>query len=159
MPMIQELNDNLKRQTALYDELKNFAQLKQQALIKNDLHEIEAITLREEQLIMEAARLEKERLQWAEEIAKLFGKTPEEITLSELSERFPELSEVKKELEKVLSGLKEVNELNNQLLQQAIKIVELSLNVISAPVQSNVYNRPGEKETEHNPLRLIDKSV
>jgi len=159
VPEIKKLHDNLKRQALLYHELKDYAQRKQKALVENDLHSIEAITVREEQLIMEASNLEKERLLWAEQIAKSLGKVPEDITLSELAERFPELNDVKADLEEVLTNLREINDLNTQLIKQAIKVVELSIDLISAPVQSNVYNRPGEKEAEHSPLRFIDKSV
>ncbi|NMA68968.1 MAG: flagellar protein FlgN, partial [Desulfitobacterium sp.] len=81
MPEIKKLHDNLKRQVLLYQELKNYAQRKQQALVENNLQGIEAITVREEQLIMEAASLERERLVWAEQIAQRLGKAPEEIIL------------------------------------------------------------------------------
>lgn len=160
MPEIKMLHNNLKRQALLYQELKDYAQRKQQALVKNDLQGIEAITVREEQLIMETSLLENERLLWAEKIAGRLGKAPEDITLSELAERFPELTEVKVDLEEVLSNLQELNELNTQLLKQAIKVVDLSLSLMTSQPQNNVYNRPGEKESEQkNPLRFIDKSI
>ena len=160
MPEILQLNDNLKRQAALYNELKIYAQQKQQALIKNDLHTIEALTLREEQLILEASRLEKERLQWAEGIAKQLGKSPESITLSELAEHFPELKEVKKEMESVLTNLKEVNDLNTELIKQAIKVVDLTLSLITAQPQGTVYGRPGGKENEpKKDVHFLDRSI
>lgn len=160
MPEIKQLNENLKRQATLYSELRKFAEHKQQALVKNDLHEIEAITVREEQLLLEASRLEKERLLWAEQISLLLGKAPENITLSELAERFPELLEVRIELENVLKNLKEVNELNTQLLKQAIKIVDLTLGMIAAQPQGTVYGRPGGKENEQkNNVHFLDRSI
>lgn len=160
MPEIKQLNENLKRQATLYSELKIYAEQKQQALIKNDLHTIEVLTVREEQLILEASRLEKERLQWAEQIAERLGKTPENITLSELAERFPELTEVKKDMESVLTKLKEVNELNTQLLKQAIKVVDLTLGLITAQPQGAVYGRPGGKENEQKSnVHFLDRSI
>ena len=160
MPNIVHLNENLKRQAALYSELKNFAQLKQQALVKNDLHEIEAITVREEQLIMEAASLEKDRLQWAERIAEDLGKTSENITLSELAERFPELTGVKTELENVLTNLREVNEMNTQLIKQAMKVVDLTLGLLTAQPTGSTYGRPGGKENEpKSTVRFLDRSI
>lgn len=160
MPEIKKLHENLKRQVLLYQELKNYAQRKQQALVENNLQGIEAITVREEQLIMEAASLENERLLWAEQIAQRLGKAPEEIILSELAERFPELNKVKADFEEVLTSLQELNDLNTQLLKQAIQVVDLSLSLMTTQPQTNVYNRPGEKEVEpKNPLRFIDKSI
>lgn len=160
MPDILQLNDNLKRQAALYSELKIYAEQKQQALIKNDLHTIEALTLREEQIILEASRLEKERLQWAEKIANHLGKSPENITLSELAEHYPELIEVKKEMDSVLKNLKEVNDLNTQLIKQAIKVVDLTLGLMTSQPQGTVYGRPGEKENEpKSNVRFLDRSI
>lgn len=160
MPEIQHLNDNLKSQARLYSELKQLAEVKQQALVKNNLHELEAVTVREEQLFMEAARLEKERLMWAEQIAREMGKSPESITLVELAERYPQLKEVKADLENVITNLKETHELNNQLLKQAIKVVDITLGVLTAQPSGNLYNRPGKKESEStNSIRFLDKSI
>ena len=160
MPEIQQLNDNLKTQARIYSELKQLAELKQQALVKNSLHELEAVTVREEQLLMEAARMEKERLLWAEQISVLMGKPPEKITLTELAERYPQLKEVKMDLERVLTNLKEVHELNSELLKQAIKVVDITLGVLTVQPSGNLYNRPGKKESEPtNSVRFLDKSI
>ncbi|AGA70322.1 FlgN protein [Desulfitobacterium dichloroeliminans LMG P-21439] len=160
MPEIKQLNENLKRQAALYEELKMFAEYKQQALVNNNLHEIEAATVREEQLIMEASRLEKERLLWAEQIAREIGKAPENITLSELAERFPELTGVKTELDNVLTNLRQVNELNTQLLKQAIKVIDLTLGLMTAQPNGSTYVRPGGKENEpKSNVHFLDRSI
>jgi flagellar biosynthesis/type III secretory pathway chaperone len=160
VPHIQQLNDNLKAQAGIYKELKQLAELKQQALVKNNLQELEAITVREEQLIMAAAKLEKERLVWAEWVAQLIGKPSEKITLVELAERYPQLSDVRTELESVLAGLKEVHELNTELLKQAIKIVDFTLSMLTAQPSGSIYNRPGKKETEpQSSVRFLDKSI
>jgi flagellar biosynthesis/type III secretory pathway chaperone len=160
VPEIQHLNENLKIQARLYSELKQLAEVKQQALVKNNLHELEAVTVREEQLLLEAARLEKERLMWAEQIAQEMGKSPENITLVELAERYPQLKEVKADLENVITNLKEAHELNNQLLKQAIKVVDITLGVLTAQPSGNLYNRPGKKESEPtNSVRFLDKSI
>jgi flagellar biosynthesis/type III secretory pathway chaperone len=160
VPEIKQLNENLKTQASIYNDLKHLAELKKQALVKNNLIELEAVTVREEQLLLEAARLEKERLYWAEQIAHSMGKPPEEITLSELAERYPELQEVKTDLENVITNLKEVHELNTQLLKQAIKVVDVTLGVLTTQPSGNLYQRPGKKESEpRNAIRFLDKSI
>lgn len=160
MPEIQYLNSNLKSQAHIYSELKQLADFKQRALVKNNLQELEAVTVREEQLLLEAARLEKERLLWAEQIAQTLGKPPENITLTELAERYPQLQDVKIELEEVITNLKKVHELNTQLLQQAVKVLNVTLGMITTSQTGNQYNRPGQKE--NNPsqvVRFLDKSI
>lgn len=159
VPEIKQLNENLQQQAALYQELKQYAQKKQQALLRNDLQEIEATTIREEQLLLEATRLEKERLLWTERAARYLGKAPETITLKELAERFPELTDVRAELENVVMNLKEVNELNNQLLKQAMKVTNLTVSIMTAQPNGSTYNRPGEKENESKTVRFLDRSI
>ena len=159
VPEIKQLNENLQQQAALYQELKQYAQKKQQALLRNDLQEIEATTIREEQLLLEATRLEKERLLWTERAARYLGKAPETITLKELAERFPELTDVRAELENVVMNLKEVNELNNQLLKQAMKVTNLTVSIMTAQPNGSTYNRPGEKESESKTVRFLDRSI
>ncbi len=159
VPEIKQLNENLKKQAALYQEIKDYAQKKQQALLRNDLQEIEATTIREEQLLLEASRLEKERLLWTERAARHLGKGPESITLKELAERFPELTDVRVELENVVMNLKEVNELNNQLLKQAMKVTNLTVSIMTAQPNGSTYNRPGEKESESKAVRFLDRSI
>ena len=159
VPEIKQLNENLQQQAALYQELKQYAQKKQQALLRNDLQEIEATTIREEQLLLEATRLEKERLLWTERAARYLGKAPETMTLKELAERFPELTDVRAELENVVMNLKEVNELNNQLLKQAMKVTNLTVSIMTAQPNGSTYNRPGEKESESKTVRFLDRSI
>lgn len=161
MPEIQQqLNENLKSQARIYGDLKHLAELKQQALVKNNIHEIEAVTVREEQLLLEAARLEKERLLWAEQIAQRMGKPADKITLTELAQRYPELQDVKVELENVITNLKEVHELNTQLLKQAIKVVDITLGMLTTQPNQTVYHRPGKKESEPTQvIRFLDKNI
>lgn len=156
--VLQSLKDNLKRQVTLYEEFNAQEKNKQKALLQNNLQEIEAITAREEQLLLEAGRLEKERLLWAEHIGRDFGKAPEELTLAELAEHFPVLEEVRLELERVVCGLKELHEVNTQLLQQAMKIVDFTLGMITYK-EKNTYTHPRHKENEGTKLHLLDRRI
>ncbi|MHB8125591.1 MAG: flagellar protein FlgN [Desulfitobacteriaceae bacterium] len=156
---LQNLNDNLRLQAGVYAALNRFAEQKQQALIKNNLVELEAITVREEQLLLEASRLEKERLLWAEQIGLEMGKPPEDLTLSELAEHFPELREVQIELDNVVKQLSESHELNTQLLQQALKIVNLTASLMTQQ-EDTTYSNPQRKDiTSRSRIHLLDRSV
>lgn len=159
MPEIQQLNDNLKTQVRIYNELKQLAELKQQALVKNNLHELEAVTVREEQLLMEASHLEKERLLWSDQMSQRMEKSAEELTLSELALKYPELNEVKQELEAVVVGLKSVHELNTQLLKQAMNIVNFTVGMLTQH-EKNTYQKPGQRENQgSSTLRFLDQKI
>ena len=157
--VLQNLNNNLRQQVTLYEELNDLEREKQKALIKNDLLEIELITARQEPLILGASRLEKVRLLWAEHIGRDFGKAPEDLTLAELAEHFPILEEVRLDLDRVVGQLQEIHELNAQLLQQGMKVVEFTAGMLTHQ-EKNIYSRPSKKQNEGNQnLHLLDRRI
>lgn len=157
--VLQSLNENLKRQTNVYSELNRLAGLKQQALIKNNLQELEVVTAQEEQILLEGGRLEKERLLWAEQIGREMGKAPEDLTLAELAEHYPELEGVRKDLDNVILRLKEAHEINTELLEQAVKVVNVTLNMLTQE-DKHTYSRPGKEVKDGSKhARILDKSV
>jgi len=151
---LQNLNENLRGQVELYNEALTLEEHKRQALIKNNLQEIESITVQEELLIIKVNRLEKERLLWAQQIGQELGKKPEDLTLIELVEHFPVLEEVCLNLDRVVAQLKEIHEINSQLLQQAMKIVDYSLGLMTHQ-ESSTYTYPGQRENEVNKKRHL----
>lgn len=157
--VLRNLNENLKRQTIVYSELNRLARLKQQALINNNLRDLEAITVQEEQLLLEGGPLERERLLWAEQIGREMGKAPEELTLAEMAERYPELEGVRKDLDHVLSSLREAHEINTELLEQAVKIVNVTVNMLTQE-EKKTYSRPGKEVKDRSEqARILDKNV
>lgn len=154
--VLRSLNDNLKQQVALYEELNVLEKEKQKALIENKLQEIEEITAQEEELLLGASHLEKERLLWAEHIGRNLGKAPEDLTLAELAERFPVLEGVRLDLDNVVGRLQTVHEINAQLLEQSMKIVEFTVGMLTHR-EKNTYTHPNRKENEENrKLHLLD---
>jgi len=156
---LQSLNENLKQQVILYEEFYAQERDKQKALLRNNLQEIEEITVREEQLLFEASRLEKERLLWAEQIGREFGKASEDLTLAELAEHFPVLEGVRLELDRVVGRLQEIHEINAKLLQQAMKVVYFTVGMLTHR-DKNTYTHPSRKENEGNgKLHLLDRRI
>lgn len=151
---LQNLNENLRGQVDLYHEILTLEGHKQKALVENNLQEIESITAQEESLIIKANRFEKERLLWAEQIGRELGKTPEDLTLAELAEHFPDLEGVRHDLDQVVARLKEIHEINSQLLQQAMKIVDYTVGLLTHQ-ESNTYTYPGQREKEDNKKRHL----
>lgn len=152
----QSLNENLKQQVELYNELLTLEGHKKKALIENNILEIEILTGQEETFILKVNQLEKERLLWAEQIGRELGKSPEDLTLAELAHHFPVLDEVCLDLDKVVGQLQEIREINTQLLQQAMKIVDYTLDLMTHQ-ESNTYTYPGQKENDEKKKRhLID---
>lgn len=151
---LQNLNENLKRQVEFYNELLTLEGHKQKALIKNDLQKIESITTQEESIIIKVNPLEKERLLWAEQIGRELEKTPEDLTLAELAEHFPVLEGVRLDLDRVVARLQEIHEINSQLLQQAMKIVDYTVGLLTHQ-QNNTYTYPGQRGNGENTKKQL----
>lgn len=159
MPVIKPLKDNLEKQVQIYCELKNLADIKQKALVANNLQELEAVTVREEQLLLEAAHVEKERLLWIDQMTQKEGKPADELTLSELADRYPEFQDVKRDLETVVTDLQGVNNLNTQLLKQAMNVVNFTVGMLTHQ-DKNIYQKPGQKENQRSgALRILDRKA
>jgi len=157
--LVPELKENLERQVVLYSLLADLADLKQEALIRNSLSELDAVTAREEQLLARTVQLEKERLVWAEQFGQAIGKQPEDITIVELAELYPELAAVRGELEKVIVRLQQLNEVNTLLLQQALSVVNYTVDLITRQ-EETTYSPPGRKNNEEiKRIHLLDHSV
>lgn len=156
LEVLENLNKNLKQQVKLYEKLLSLEERKQKALIENNLQEIDTTTNLEEKLMCEAFLMEKERLQWASSIGRNLGKSPEDLTLADLAECFPSLNEVRCDLDQVVRRLQKIHVINAQLLEQAMKIVEFTVGMLTHQ-EKNIYTYPNRKENEGNQkLHLMD---
>lgn len=157
--VLQNLEDNLKRQVTLYDELNTLEGYKQKALIKSNLPELERLTVQEEQLLIAAGHLENERVLWAEQIGSELGKAPEDLTLAELAEHYPLLQGVRMDLDRSVRSLQEIHEINTQLLQQAMKVLDFTVGMLTHQ-EKNTYHHPtNSKENEGPKLHLLDRRI
>ena len=145
---IQSLKDNLEGQAVVYKQLHALEQEKKDALIKNNIQDIETITAREQKLLRTVNRLEGERLSCVKEVAHALERTPEEMTLAELAESFPVLSGVRADLEQVVWQLREIQSMNAQLLIQAMRVVNYTLDLLTYE-QGNTYG-PADVKTNRS---------
>jgi len=159
--ILNNFEQNLKDQIVCYREITRLEKGKQQALVDNKIQDIEVITAQEEKILLEVSRLEEERLHWAEFFGKQIGKKVEEITLVDLEASFPSLQTVRKELEAEINNLKELHETNTKLLENAVNLVNFTLQSLTDERQ-NTYSNPIEKsgnQQKTKKINLIDKSI
>ncbi len=160
--LANRLETNLQQQLILYKELRETAEKKQQALVANNIKELDAIVAREEVLIMQAAKLEKVRTAMAGEIARELHIPVEEVTLSRLTGEMPQLLPLQNEMEETIRNIQEKHALNTELLNQAMRIVEFSLNLFTRS-DEKTYSRDLQKAEKETPgvkrSFVIDRSV
>ncbi|MFA6808057.1 MAG: flagellar protein FlgN [Eubacteriales bacterium] len=160
---VKELENNLRQQTGLYNDINSLEKKKQHALVFNEIREIEQITAQEEKIVLEIGNLEVKRLYWAEFFSKKLGKSMEEITLAEIVQHYPELGTVQAEIEGEVSKLRDIHETNTKLLQNAINMVNFTVRSITLE-QKKTYSNPADKSGKNQgekkrSISFIDKSV
>ncbi|NLM20932.1 MAG: flagellar protein FlgN [Peptococcaceae bacterium] len=156
--IIKKLGDNLKQQLKLFKKIISLEKAKQQALVENKIQELETVTAQEELILLEVGRLEEERLYWAEFFAQETGKQSEKITLQDLEEVHPSFKDIRIELEKVISEMQSLKEINTKLLKNAISLVNLTINSLTSSSKATYSKNKIEKKM-NNEFFFIDKDV
>lgn len=162
--VLQELIQVLAGLKDVYGRLLSLAHEKQEALVHNDLAAVEAAVAGEEKLVVQVGKLEERRNQLVEALARELGLDQQQLSISRLAEaglgHVAELQGVADELSRVLAELTRVNEQNHQLLQQSLKYLEFTINLLAGQEELPVYQgKEGKQPAERTPARLFDKKV
>ncbi|MCL2204240.1 MAG: flagellar protein FlgN [Defluviitaleaceae bacterium] len=139
--MIDQLIEILGEQNARCEELLGLALEKKDVIVQNDIDALQKITSLENMVISQNNRLERQRITLTADIAEVLGKggqTLDITALIECMEGQPQqapLIAAGEKLRETLTKLKEHNDINQSLIQNALEYVEYSLNVIRTSAQ------------------------
>lgn len=151
--LINELLQVLIDEAGLYDDLIKISGDKKNSIIDNDIDLLKDITCQENTIAGKMQRLEKKRLSIITDIANVLNEKEANITLSSLANIIieqPESEKMKKvalHLKESLSALKELNEQNKVLIENALEYIDFSINVIRSSIDTSpaVYSANGEQ--------------
>lgn len=149
----------MTKMKTLYDLLDNLIQLhkalytlsaqKKDVLIKGNVDELVAITRHEQKLIKGITAAETARIDIVRELSAEKGFALQEGTLAELiklttsAEEKTRLTASRNELTRIVAELRGANELNQQLLEQSLSFVNLTLDLITdSPEDDFIYGNP-----------------
>lgn len=142
--LMEELINTLDAEEKLYGELIPIQQDKTRAIIANDLNALTEIGAREHEIVDQTQHLEHKREQVAMDIATVLNQDAKKMTLDSLvkvlknqPEDQKKLQEVHDRLRTTVMQLKEINEQNEQLLKEAMNMVEFNMNVIRSTRMSS----------------------
>ena len=134
--MMDQLVEILSEQTERYEELLGLAKEKRDVIINNDVESLQKINHLENLVISQNQRLEKKRQALVADMALVLNQKEDDLTLTKMIELM-EGKEEKAPLEKahdsikaVLDELKEINQLNGELIQNALDYIEFSTNLM-----------------------------
>jgi len=146
--MIDQLIDILGEQATRCEELLGLAREKKDVIIQNDIENLQKITSLENMVISQNNRLERQRESLAKDIAEVLGKRGQVMDIAALIEAMagqPQqepLREAGNRIRGILADLKEANETNQMLIQNALDYIEYSLNVVRSAEEMVVPEYP-----------------
>ena len=148
--LMEELITTLHSEFAAYQEMLPVVEKKTQAIISNDLQQLQQITDLEQEAIGKINTLEQKRTGIIANIAVVLNKKASELTLPVLIgllDRQPkeqrELEELHKNMLELLKRLSEVNGHNKNLIEQSLEMISYNMNLIQSAriVPGNNYTK------------------
>jgi len=132
-----------------YISLYDLGLQKKEQLIHNRLLELTATLNAESKLLKRIEQLEKERRILTNQFQESKGLRPiPNVTFTELgrmlirAEEKLQLADVQHRLSGTLEQLKQLNDVNQQLISQSLMFVGYSLDLLAGPVEEVVYQHP-----------------
>jgi flagellar biosynthesis/type III secretory pathway chaperone len=161
---IEQLIIVLRQECDLYKDYLDLAKEKKAAVIKGDIKELDHITKLEQNMIVNMGKVDQIRIAIIGNIL-LEKKVSSVENISELANLIDEPSratilELKDQLGTLLEETKNANELNSELLKQALDYVEYNINLITSaqPTGSAYGNKADEKDLKVRP-NIFDAKI
>ncbi|WP_077214814.1 flagellar protein FlgN [Bacillus dakarensis] len=156
----QSIIQTLQKLTALYKSVNVLAKHKTEMIKTGNIQELNAVIADEKKHILALQKIEKDLLKKAKDYLIQLGVETNSITLSLCIEQSPKtdrisMEKIKVDLEKEIKTLKQKNELNQQLLEQSLQFVNLSLDLLSPNMDSFNYDRPNTVQEYSDDKRSI----
>lgn len=149
--LMDELLEVLEKEEAEYRLLVETSTRKKEVIIKADIQTLEEITGEEQEIAGRIKNMENKRISVMEDMANVLNRKPEELTVDvmiDILQKQPEeqerLAKIRARLKDTLGRMKDINEQNQALINQALEMVEFDLSLVKsirqAPETAN-YNR------------------
>lgn len=164
--LIQELIVIIEEETGCYKTFLEMANNKKDVIINGDLPSLQEMTKKEQDMAGQLLRLEKKRIKNLEDICLVTNRKPEEMTISNLikmlenqEEERNRLEKASEELKNVLEEVKEINEINKNLIEQSVEYINFTMNAIQSArtkVGDNSYENKGNPNSTYQGKNFFD---
>ena len=135
--LIENLIIQLNEEYPVYEELLKVSMEKTPAIISNDLDRLKQVTDREQYLVDKVTSMESNRARIMKDIASVLNRDSNSLRLTDIVEFLegqPEfrdpLAEIDEKLLKLAQKLKEVNMHNQNLIEEALSMIEYNINLL-----------------------------
>lgn len=141
--LVEELINVLEQENEIYIRLSEYAEQKRQILIDADIEALEKLTVLEQDASDELLSRSNKQVSILKDIANVLGKDSSDITVTKLIgylETQPEYQEkiivARDNLLKIAGELKQKNNLNEILLNQAMEMTEFDITLFKSMRQA-----------------------
>ena len=141
--LVEELINVLAEEESIYKKLTEYGEKKRQIIIDADIPELEKLTDLEQQASDELLTKSNKQIALLGDIATVLGKTDEKMTVTRLIgylDKQPDiqskLTETRDSLLDTADQLQKINNLNSQLLAQAIEMTEFDITLFKSMRQA-----------------------
>lgn len=141
--LVEELINVLAEEESIYKKLTEYGEKKRQIIIDADIPELEKLTDLEQQVSDELLTKSNKQIELLGDIATVLGKTDEKMTVTRLIgylDKQPDiqskLTETRDSLLDTADQMQKINDLNSQLLAQAIEMTEFDITLFKSMRQA-----------------------
>lgn len=161
---LNQLMDALDKLNVTHRQMLQTAEVKKEAIMKNDTDTLIKLLNQESMILKQIQSQEVYRNEAIGSFLLERGiKSKLNLNISEISrlvfdvEDKRRLQEVQNELGNTLSELKEVNDLNQRLVEQSLAFIDYSLDVlVDKPTQAPIYQHPDHRQNAMGQFGLFD---
>ena len=162
---IEGLYNILSEEYELYVKLNKTASEKNEAIVENEIEDLAEVVENEDELLKKIENLEEKRTKIIAELAQRHD-LDDDFQYKNLINNFPEewqdkFSDIREKLLEVIDEIHEKNEENTMLLDEAIKLNNFSLNMLSKAVspENGTYNKKQTNKKGKQNYNIIDRQA
>lgn len=141
--LVEELINVLAEEESIYKKLTEYGEKKRQIIIDADIPELEKLTDLEQQASDELLSKSNKQISLLGDIATVLGKTDEKMTVTRLIGYLDKQPDIQSKLTATRDSLlntadqmQKINDLNSQLLAQAIEMTEFDITLFKSMRQA-----------------------
>ncbi|MDD3705539.1 MAG: flagellar protein FlgN [Clostridiaceae bacterium] len=156
----------LTEEYGYYNDLSELAKSKKKIIVEGKIAELDKMVKLEQNMIFNIGQLERKREDIVSMLCKALNMNSAQITVSELAKVLkPELKnrleDIQEKLQKVLSELKDANDVNGQLLEQSLEYIDYSINLVagSGMETGSLYGDTGKNKGKQGSKNIIDTKI
>lgn len=141
----ERLMDILEKESALYRDILELSRHKTNTIVEGKVSQLEQLTGVEQKMLLGVGSLERQREETVNELACNLDISSDRLNLGLAVEmagdRFKDrFARLKDEIELTLQELKEVNDLNSDLIKKSLEYIDFSINLIAGCPEDVTYS-------------------